>query len=313
VRDEARAAVEAPTARLEGVSKRYGRETAVEAASFELRPAETVALVGHNGAGKTTLIKLMLGLIRPTAGRIEVLGRVPTERRAEVQRRIGFLPENVAFSPSLTGRELMAFYSRLKGESRARQAALLEEVGLAHAARRRVGTYSKGMRQRLGLAQAMLGEPRLLLLDEPTSGLDPELRLGFYEAVRRLKEGGATVLLSSHALTELEERADRVVIMHRGRKAADGDMETLRREADLPVRLRLEVSGDWREAHGASLPAVDLRRDGRRIELTVRGERKMEALRAVAALGDVVRDLAILPPTLDELYAHVLRGREARE
>ena len=130
---------------------------------------------------------------------------------------MGFLPENVAFSPSLTGRELLGFYARLKRAQAGDRDRLLAQVGLEEAADRRVATYSKGMRQRLGLAQALIGRPRLLLFDEPTTGLDPLLRQSFYGLVRELGEGGATVLLSSHALTEIEERAERVLIMHRGR------------------------------------------------------------------------------------------------
>ena len=201
---------------LEGVTKRYGSVEAVRDASFALTPGAT-ALVGHNGAGKTTLMKLMLGLIRPTSGAISVLGENPAAGQFEARRRLGYLPENVSFNAALTGRETLAFYARLKREPVARSMELLDRVGLGAAGARRVGTYSKGMRQRLGLAQALLGEPQVLLLDEPTTGLDPALRLSFYEIVQDLAQRGATVLLSSHALSELEERAERVIIMDRGR------------------------------------------------------------------------------------------------
>src|SRR5579859_627099 len=206
-------------ATLEGVTKLYGRQAAVEAVDLVLRPGETLALAGHNGAGKSTLIKLMLGLIRPTQGRLAVLGQDPAAGGAASARlEIGYLPENVAFDPAMTGAETLAFYARLKRQPVARNAELLERVGIAKAAAQRVGTYSKGMRQRLGLAQALLGTPRLLLLDEPTSGLDPALRQSFYEIVRALRDQGAAVLLSSHALTEIEAQVDRIVIMNRGRK-----------------------------------------------------------------------------------------------
>lgn len=299
-----------PTTTLRGVSRRYAGRAAVEDVSFSLAPGQTVALVGHNGAGKTTLIKLMLGLVRPSSGEVRVLGEDPAgrfRRRCE----IGFLPEIVAFNPALTARELLGFYARLKGV-RGDHGALLEQVGLAEAADRRVGTYSKGMRQRLGLAQALLGEPRLLLLDEPTSGLDPSLRLSFYDSVQALRARGATVLLSSHALGELEQRAERVVILHRGRLVADGTIADLRRLAELPVRLRLRVNGGWPSAEAALPPgaAVAARGEGV-VDLTCPEPAKMELIRRLAGMGETVRDIEIAPPSLDELYAHFLRGDAA--
>ena len=297
-----------PTVALRGVTRRYGRQVAVEDVSFALAPAQTVALVGHNGAGKTTLMKLMLGLIRPSGGQLSVLDQDPASgfgARAE----IGFLPENVAFNPSLTARELLRFYARLK-RVRGSERALLEQVGLEEAADRRVGTYSKGMRQRLGLAQALLGNPRLLLLDEPTTGLDPSLRLRFYETVQTLRARGATVLLSSHSLGELEQRAERVLIMHRGRLLADGTIAELRRLAELPVRMRLRVNGGWHAVEAALPEGTRVSRAGGAMEITCPETRKMEVIRHLAAAGPVVEDMEITPPSLDDLYAHFLRGGE---
>jgi Cu-processing system ATP-binding protein len=298
-----------PTVVLDGVAKSYGRQEAVRDVSFTLRGGETVALVGHNGAGKTTLMKLMLGLIRSTKGTIRVLGRDPRSGSPEARAELGYLPENVAFNGTLTGRELLDFYARLKNAPRKACAELLASVGLEDAADRRVGTYSKGMRQRLGLAQALLGEPRLLLLDEPTTGLDPSLRLAFYDIVTRVTQAGSTVLLASHALTELEERADRVVIMHRGRLTADGTISELRNISNLPVRMRLAVNGGWTQEHEQALAgAGSVTREAGMIALTCPERSKMDALRRVAAMGPVVHDVHILPPSLDELYAHFLRG-----
>jgi Cu-processing system ATP-binding protein len=295
------------------VVKRFGRVEAVRDVSFELPEGETVALVGHNGAGKTTLMKLMLGLIRPTAGRIRVLGEDPAAGEFAARRRLGYLPENVSFNTALTGRETLAFYARLKREGAGAVAPLLDRVGLGPAADRRVGTYSKGMRQRLGLAQALLGEPRILLLDEPTTGLDPELRQSFYGIVEDLRQRGATVLLSSHALTELEERAGRVVIMNRGVKVADGSLDELRGIARLPTRIRLKVTesglanvpnwlgpvGEWRRVNGHV------------VEIDASPERKIDVLRRATGEGAPVEDVDVMPPTLDELYAHFLRSQEA--
>ena len=304
------------TVRLSGVTKRYGKAEAVRDVSFALPAGQCVALVGHNGAGKTTLIKLMLGLVRPSAGGIRVLGEDPAAGAFAARRRLGYLPENVSFDAALTGRETLAFYARLKREPVAKVAALLDRVGLGAAAARRVGTYSKGMRQRLGLAQALLGEPRVLLLDEPTTGLDPEVRQSFYGIIEELRGRGATVLLSSHALTELEDRAERVVIMNRGARVSDGSLGELRRLARLPVRLRVTSgNGTFAGAPPDWLgPVEGWRRldDGRAAEIACAGEAKMAVLRRLAEAGPGrVSDLDVVPPTLDELYAHFLRSQEA--
>jgi Cu-processing system ATP-binding protein len=230
-----------PVVEIQHVTKRYGTIEAVRDVSIELIQGETIALVGHNGAGKTTLLKLMLGLVHPTAGSLRVLGEDPAAGEFAARRRLGYLPENVSFNPALTGREVLTFYARLKGEDLAIALTLLERVGLEKASTRRVGTYSKGMRQRLGLAQALLGEPQVLLLDEPTTGLDPALRMSFYDVVRDLRDRGATVVLSSHALTELEERTERVIIMNQGIVVANGSIDDLRRIAELPAKIRLTV------------------------------------------------------------------------
>jgi Cu-processing system ATP-binding protein len=303
------------TVAIGGVVKRFGRVEAVRDVSFELREGETVALVGHNGAGKTTLMKLMLGLIRPTAGRVRVLGEDPAAGEFAARRRLGYLPENVSFNVALTGRETLAFYARLKREGAGSVAALLDRVGLGHAADRRVGTYSKGMRQRLGLAQALLGEPRILLLDEPTTGLDPELRQSFYGILEELRLRGTTVLLSSHALNELEERAGRVVIMNRGVKVADGTLDDLRDIARLPTRIRLRVSEtSLANAPNWLGPADEWRRvNGHLIEIDASPERKIEVLRRATGEGAPVEDVDVIPPTLDDLYAHFLRSQEAAQ
>ena len=300
------------TVRISDVVKDYGRVKAVQTASFELAQGELVALIGHNGAGKTTLMKLMLGLIRPTSGSVEVLGDNPAAGEFAGRRQLGYLPENVSFDTALTGRETLAFYARLKREPVAGALTLLDAVGLGDASRRRVSTYSKGMRQRLGLAQALIGRPRVLLLDEPTTGLDPELRQTFYEIVQRLAADGTTVLLSSHALTELEERAGRVIIMNRGVKVADGSIERLRNIACLPTKIRLKIAGLSPGELPSWLPAsAPCRRlNGHFVEIDAEPDRKIELLHSVTASGTAVEDLDVIPPTLDELYAHFLRQAE---
>jgi Cu-processing system ATP-binding protein len=287
---------------LDRVSKSFGSQQAVREVDLALAPGECVGLVGHNGAGKSTLIKLMLGLLRPSGGRVSVLGEDPAAGGgARARRQIGYLPENVALYPALTGIETITFYARLKGEPPARARALLDRVGLSPAsAARRVGTYSKGMRQRLALAQALLGSPRALLLDEPTSGLDPALRQDFYKLLREMRDNGTTVLLSSHALAELEGEVDRVVVMNEGRKVADGDLSRLRQLAGVAPRLRVRLAlpatvAGWQTGPGGML------------ECTC-GEEEIAA--RLRTLPEGTTSVEILRPSLDEIYAAFLRRPE---
>ncbi len=298
---------------LDQVAKRYGRVEAVRGVSFTLPQGVLAALVGHNGAGKTTLMKMMLGLARPTGGQLRVLGHDPAAGMAEARRQIGWLPETVTFNGALTGREIIRFLARLKGEAPPAADGLLERVGLGAAASRAIGTYSKGMRQRLGLAQALLGEPRLLLLDEPTTGLDPEVRQEFWAILAEFATRGTTILLSSHALEELAGKVARVIILDRGRMVADGTIDELRRLARLPVRMRVTLPADaprdW-IPEGASMARQE---DGRCVvDLSCAAEEKMAMLRRITAVSGAT-DLDLLPPTLDELYAHFLHDRAGAE
>lgn len=303
-----------PAVIVSGIAKRYGKVSAVRDVSFQLNEGEIVALVGHNGAGKTTIVKLLLGLIRPSEGSVEVLGEDPAKGDSAVRQRLGYLPESVAFHMALTGRETLAFYARLKRIDTSRAPELLERVGLAaDAADRPVRTYSKGMRQRLGLAQALLGQPRVLLLDEPTSGLDPALRRRFYDLLDDLRSSGTTILLSSHALTELEDRADRVLILNEGVKIADGTIESLRRIARLPTKISVtQTEGDTSLSRMTSCHAwTKTGPDTFETEVTM--EDKISLLKEVTVNPADVAALHVTEPTLDDLYAHFLNSRRAAQ
>jgi len=289
---------------IANAGKDYGDHIVLEGINLTLPQGKCLALIGHNGAGKTTLMKLVLGVIHPTAGRVEVLGVDPAGADKSFRQQLGFLPENVAFHEELTGADTLAFYARLKGLSPTCCPDLLERVGLSSAAKRRVHTYSKGMRQRLGLAQALLGTPKLLLLDEPTTGLDPVLRQEFFEIIRQLTAIGTTVIISSHILTELEARTDLVAILRDGRLAAFGDLDTLRRDAGLPVtvRARGDAKAIARRLNGAFTKTI--LPDERAIDIDCSITQKMALLRTLADLGDICADLEIHPPSLDDLYLH---------
>ena len=193
---------------LNHVKKQFSEDVlALNGLDLSIAQGQVLGLFGHNGAGKTTTIKLILGLLEATEGEVRVLGKNPVSH-SEVKSHIGFLPENVQFYEQLTGKEVLHYFAKLKGQSLKHAKELLHSFQLDHAMDRPVKTYSKGMRQRLGLAQAMLGEPKLLLLDEPTVGLDPVATNQFYEQVARLKQQGCTLVICSHVLPGIESYID---------------------------------------------------------------------------------------------------------
>ncbi|SHE34131.1 Cu-processing system ATP-binding protein [Modicisalibacter ilicicola DSM 19980] len=291
---------------FDGVTKRHGDVTSLHALDLEVHEGEVLALLGHNGAGKTTTMKLILGLIAPSEGDLQVFGTPPHGAEADrLRQRLGFLPENVGFYEQLSGREVLDYFARLKRVDRRQIDDLLEQVGLGEASRRRVKTYSKGMRQRLGLAQALLGEPQLLLLDEPTTGLDPAATRDFYTTVKTLRDQGCTVLLSSHVLPGVEPYIDRALILGAGRRLALGSLDELRHQAELPLTIR--AKGDWPSNEPLfEIPearSTPQRLNGHACEFRVHPSNKMAVLRRLTTTPGV-EDIELLPPTLEHLYAH---------
>ncbi len=293
-----------PPVVLSGVSKQYAKQYAVRQIDLALETGQCIGLVGHNGAGKSTIIKLILGLIAPTQGKVSLLGKETGSKTGIAMRsRIGYLPETVALHGSLTGKETLDFYARLKKQPLKNNSDLLARVGIAQAAHRRVGTYSKGMRQRLALAQALLGTPKVMLLDEPTTGLDPASRQMFYRIIQELKEAGTAVLLSTHALSELDGHADRIVVMKNGSKLADGSMNELQIQSGLPVNITVRLNQD--------LPLSN--RWQAQGELSYRAECRIEEkMSLLHELGDMNRvdHIDIHTPTLDDMYAEFLKRED---
>ncbi|MDO5657137.1 MAG: ABC transporter ATP-binding protein [Paracoccus sp. (in: a-proteobacteria)] len=285
---------------LSHLTKRFGDFTALNDVALAVQPGQRVALLGHNGAGKSTLMKIVLGLIPFDGGEVSVMGSGPGS--AEARARVAYLPENVAFHPALSGLEMVRYYLRLRGQPVSEAPGLLERVGLGHAMKRRIGTYSKGMRQRVGLAQALIGRPGLLVLDEPTSGLDPVSRRSFYELLDGLAAEGAGILLSSHALTEVEARTDRIVILSQGRRVAEGTLADLRREAALPVSYLLIPQPGAEPGLRAAFP--EARDNPAGLILSGAQSDKLETLRRIAAMPDLVADLEVMPPSLEDIYSH---------
>ncbi len=249
------------------------RLRAVDHVSLTVRPGEVFGLLGPNGSGKSTTIKLLLGLLEPTAGGCAIFG-VPSGR-VEARRDVGYLPEAPNFYRFLTGRELVTFYGRLCGLAGSGLRSKLEEVvalvGLAGAADRRVGTYSKGMLQRIGLAQALVHDPRLLILDEPTAGVDPVGSAEMAELILALKARGKTVLITSHLLGQIEELCDRVAILDRGGLVAEGEVAEL---AGATGRLSFETEVLPPEEIAALRAWLESR--GRRLEAVAPARRRLE-------------------------------------
>lgn len=290
---------------LSHLTKRFDGVEALTNVSLTVAPGERVALLGHNGAGKSTLMKIVLGLIPHTSGRVEVLGAAPGSALA--RHGVAYLPESAAFHPALTGREQISHYLRLRGCPVSEAGGLLDRVGLGHAADRRIGTYSKGMRQRVGLAQALIGTPRLMVLDEPTSGLDPVSRRDFYAILDDLAAKGTAILLSSHALTEVEARTDRMAILSKGHLVAEGSMSDLRAKADLPLRILIapSVIPCSQTTLLKALPGAEMQ--GGQLVVTCAQSDKLAVLGRITALSKRVADIDLHPPSLEDIYTHFSR------
>lgn len=302
-----------PVIQVEGVSRRFGSFTAVDDVSLSIHRGEVFGLIGHNGAGKSTLFKMMLGLLPPSCGQIRIAGESVMSRNArQVRQRIGYLPENVALWDNLSGLETLNFFARLKGLDTTTCPALLERVGLEHAGERPVRTYSKGMRQRLGFAQALLGKPQVLFLDEPTTGLDPRAIHFFWDTLAELRAEGLTIVLTSHILAELQHRVDRVAVMANGRVEALGSLHTLRERFDLPLQIEIQLKAPLAETSIAQLLASlpdDFARlphrfspkDGTLV-MSVPRQHKMAMLQQLLAARHLVADIAVEEPSLEDMF-----------
>lgn len=300
-----------PFIEVRGVRKSYGEVEAVAGVDLTVEAGELFGLIGHNGAGKTTLFRMMLGLVEASAGEIHIDGSdVHGQAFRTVRRSIGYLPESLALYENLSGLETLQFFARLKGTGTAECPALLDRVGLGDAAGKRVRAYSKGMRQRLGLAQALLGSPRLLFLDEPTNGLDPHGILEFYRILRELRGSGVTIILTSHILAEIQQRVDRLALMREGRIQALGTVQALREAQDLPLSIRVVLRPSETGALRRWLAELSDRRIPVAVEGGVaefacpRGQKLalLAALTAADGLGALVADLEVREPSLEDVF-----------
>jgi ABC-2 type transport system ATP-binding protein len=291
------------------------RKRVLHGISFDVHDGEIFGFVGPNGAGKTTTLKVLMGLIRATAGEASVLGC--DVRETQFRRHIGFLPENPYFYDYLTGREILTFYARLSGVARSRRseqvAMLLDWVGLSEAADARLRTYSKGMLQRVGIAQALVHDPKVVFLDEPMSGLDPIGRKEVRDLILRLRAEGKTVFMNTHILSDVEMVCDRVAIIVGGRITYEGAIEAFlegdEREADA-------VIGGLSPATAAVLEerfAARLRGHGERIEVRVAEKRVSDLLRVALDAGAQVLSVTPHRVSLESVFLSAVEKGEADE
>ncbi|TFU15903.1 ABC transporter ATP-binding protein [Thermus tengchongensis] len=294
-----------------GLTKRYGRVVAVEDLNLEVQEGEVFGLLGPNGSGKTTTILMLLGLTEPTRGEARVLGLDPMREPLKVKSQVGYLPDQVGFYGELTAWENLRYTTRLLGlpeaEAKARIEEVLRRMGLWEVRDRRVSAFSRGMRQRLGLAEVLLKRPKVAILDEPTLGLDPEAAREFLELIKGLKAEGITILLSSHLLHQVQEVCDRVGLFHKGRLALLGTVEELAQRVlgggyEILVEAGPGLDAAFRELEGVARVEAEAGRYRILASRDLRPELARVAVERGALFG-----LALRRPSLDEVYAHYFK------
>lgn len=294
------------------LTKRYGKFVAVDALNLTAEKGEIYGLLGPNGSGKTTTILMLLGLTEPSAGQVRVLGFDPVRQPLSVKKRVGYLPDQVGFYDGLTARENLTYIAKLnrlpRQEAAQRIESAIAQMGLTEVIDQQVGTFSRGMRQRLGVAELLLKRPQIIIMDEPTLGLDPEAARTFLQTIRDLKQAGITILLASHLLPQVQEVCDRVGLFYRGRIVLEGTVNELaQRVLGGAYRVRLQADGAEQaveEALRSLSGVVNLQRNGSdRFVLEANSDLRAEAADAVVNAGGKLKALDIEAPSLDEIYA----------
>ncbi|MGQ9586699.1 MAG: ATP-binding cassette domain-containing protein [Anaerolineae bacterium] len=311
--------MDAPVIQTQELTKYYGNFVAVDHLNLVVEPGEVFGLLGPNGSGKTTTILMLLGLTELTSGTVRVMGLDPARQPLSVKSRVGYIPDQVGFYDDLTARENLIYIAKLNGiprsEAYRRIDEALERMGLTEVGDRPVGMYSRGMRQRLGVAEVLIKRPALIIMDEPTLGLDPEAAREFLDTIRNLKAQGITVLVASHLLHQVQAVCDRVGLFHRGRMVLEGTVEELaRRVLGGGYRVHVEATGP----QAAILEALRRLPDAQKAETTgperytVEGRRDLrgEVARAVVEAGGALRALQLEEPSLDDIYARYFQEVE---
>jgi ABC-2 type transport system ATP-binding protein len=312
-----------PVITARGLTKRYGEAVVVDALDFDILKGETFGLLGPNGAGKTTTILMMLGLTDVSAGKVVVAGHDPVRRPLEVKRRVGYLPDLVGFYDNLTAAENLAYTARLMGLGRdvreARIADALARVRLNDVAHKRAATFSRGMRQRLGLAELIMKRAEIGILDEPTSGLDPQSTHEFLDMIGELKREGVTILITSHLLDQVQRLCDRVALFSGGKILVMGTVPELARQvlgAGFVVDVEAAAApGKELAARLGAIPgvlSVQQTADAN-YRLTADHDVRAEAARAVVAADGALTRLSVDSPSLDAIYTRFFEKQTATE
>ena len=297
---------------VKDLSKSFQGNKAVKEATFQLQKGRCVALLGPNGAGKTTMLKMLAGILKPTSGTIHFEEK---SNRTDIRHYIGYLPQYPVFHDWMTGEEFLIYVGKLnhlsKDEATKRSNELLKLVGIDDAKKRKIGKYSGGMKQRLGIAQAIIHRPKLLLLDEPVSALDPFGRREVLELIKKLKED-TTILFSTHVLNDAEEVSEDVIIIHQGEIKVANSLEQLRKQHQQAV-LYIQMSGsaeqymkEWQEL--ASVSKIIFEGENAKIFANDIEEAKQSILRKVVAENVPLQKFEVSKTTLEDLFVKVVRG-----
>ncbi len=301
------------------LTKKYGEFTAVDSLNLAVKPGEIFGLLGPNGAGKTTTILMLLGLTEPTSGSVRVLGLDPARQPLSVKTHVGYMPDEIGFYDELTARENLVYTARLNGFSRnlayERIDEALERMGLLDVGNQRVGTFSRGMRQRLGVADVLLKKPQLIIMDEPTQGLDPEGAREFLQMILSLKAEGITILLSSHLLYQVQAICDRVGLFNHGKMVLIGTVPELGQKVlGGAYRVYLEAEGSEQDILSSleqlegAITARSL--DTNVFEVEAKHDLRAEAAAAVVHAGARLLKLEVETQSLDDIYAHYFQEVE---
>ncbi len=308
---------EAPVIEAAGLTKRYGRFTAVDGIDLAIGKGEVFGLLGPNGSGKTTTILLLLGLTEPSAGTIRVLGLDPLRKPLSVKRRVGYLPDQIGFYDHLSAAENLAYTARLAGlaspEAGKRIAEALERVRLSDVRDKRVATFSRGMRQRLGLAEVLAKGSEIAILDEPTSGLDPQSTQELLDLIRELAADGVTIVLSSHLLSMMQSLCDRVALFRRGRIGLIGKVPDLAADVLGGTHIvEVEASGVDLPAALAGAPHVSAVTPlkGGRWRVDADADVRADIARRVVSAGGALSEMSIRQSSLDEVYVRFFEGED---
>jgi ABC-2 type transport system ATP-binding protein len=292
------------------VTKKFKDFVAVDKLNLKVRRGEIFGFLGPNGAGKTTTIRMILGLMKPTEGSILVDNIDVQENGEEMKMNLGFLPERVGFYTNLTAKQTMEFYCDLKGKPRDEAKPLLARVGLADFIDKKVGTFSRGMVQLLGVAQSLIGSPSLLILDEPAGGLDPRWIKMVKDSMREAKQRGATVFFSSHILGEVEQICDRVAIIDHGKLVAEDSIDNLRKELEMKPRLWLQfaqISGDMVDFVKGIEGVANVHTVDNWLMVECDHEKRVLVMNALQAGGHQFLDIRTEEPSLEDVFLRYTR------